>query len=206
MNAVLDRLARLDESGQRAVHRPGEAIGPRQQQVEAARDQNHHRRRNARIGDVAASRTLLRALTGLVAHRRAAAAAEAVAAVPLGDLERPARQRELRLRQLQEQRAQSAPLPAVDVRRVAGDMEGDAIGAAVAAQIVANAVDAQPDDIGQRRQGRRFGRPGQYPVVAPDEANRVARELGRHHDAGLESGGCIHQGPGFNGGTARPSR
>src|SRR6185369_2283406 len=86
-DAILDRFPGLHEPGERAVHRAGKSLGAREQQLGAAGDEHHHRRRYARIGDVAAGRAFLRPLAVAIARRRPAAAAEAVRAIPFGDLQ-----------------------------------------------------------------------------------------------------------------------
>ena len=125
MYAVLDRLA-----GSRRI-RPARCTSPRESDWPRAssrskppRDQDHHRRRNARIGDVTASRAFCFARSpALSSHLCAAAAVQTRWLRSHSEIWNDrARQRELRLRQLQEQQsAIPAPLPAVDVRRVAGD-------------------------------------------------------------------------------------
>ena len=110
-----------------ALYIPGGKAGrAREQHLAAARDQHHHRRRHARIRDVAARRALLRALAGLVARRRSAAAAEAMRAVPFDDLGRARGDREQRLGQLEEERAQAGVPPARGRRRLGGEADRDA--------------------------------------------------------------------------------
>ena len=59
-----------------------------EQNLAAARDQNHHRRGDARVGDEPARGAFLRTLVRLRAGGRPAAAAVAVRRVPVDDLER----------------------------------------------------------------------------------------------------------------------
>src|ERR1041384_8704309 len=86
MDAILDRFAGFDESGERAVDGLWEALRAREQKLPAARDQHHHRRRDARPDDMSACRTFLGPLAFSIACRRAAAPAEVMAAVPFDDL------------------------------------------------------------------------------------------------------------------------
>src|SRR5215470_11485415 len=96
-----------------------------------------------------ASGTLLRALLRSIARRRSAAPAEPVTAVPLGDLEGPSGEREQRIRNLQEQRAHSAPLPTVRLGRVRGDADRKAIDAFELAQVVPDTVHRERDHVPQ---------------------------------------------------------
>jgi hypothetical protein len=81
-----------------ALNIPGrEARRAREQDFVAARNQHHHRRRDARIRDVAARGALFRALGILDPRRRSAAAAIAVRAIPFDDLERTRGDREQRI-------------------------------------------------------------------------------------------------------------
>ena len=149
MDAVLDRLARLDKAGQRAVHRLREALGACEQQLLPARDQHHHGRRHARIDDVPARRALLCALATLVACRRSAAAAELMATVPFDDLEGTAGEGEPIVRELQEQRAQPAPFPPRRQRRVRCNANRDTADAFELAEIVLRAADAHLQHVRQ---------------------------------------------------------
>ena len=87
VDAVLDRFAWFDESRKRAVHRVGKAVCAREKQLAPAGDEYHHRRRNPRIDHQPARGALLGPFRSLVARGRRAAAAEAVVAVPLHNLE-----------------------------------------------------------------------------------------------------------------------
>src|SRR5207245_8144801 len=87
-NAILDRLAGLDESRERAEHGGRKAVRAREQDFGSARHENHHRGRHTRIGDKPAGRAFLRALARLVARRGAAASTETMGSVPVDDLER----------------------------------------------------------------------------------------------------------------------
>ena len=69
MNAVFDRLARLDEARQRTVHGGRKTIGACKQEFPPSRHQHHHRRRHARIDHIPAGRALLGAFASLVARR-----------------------------------------------------------------------------------------------------------------------------------------
>src|SRR5262249_6619384 len=83
---LLPPLARLDEAGQHAEDRLSEGAVARQQDAILALDAHDHRRAEPREAQLPAARALHGAL-GLGPHGRlAAAAAEAVAALPLHDL------------------------------------------------------------------------------------------------------------------------
>src|SRR5438309_9262907 len=85
-DAVLDRFARFDEAGERAVASRRKSMRARKQQLASAGDERHHRGRHARICNVTAYRTFLRAFARLVSRGCAAATAVAVRTVPLHDL------------------------------------------------------------------------------------------------------------------------
>ncbi|MCY1423198.1 hypothetical protein D9M71_389050 [compost metagenome] len=86
VHALLDRLARLDETGQGAVDPGGEARRACQQQLVAAADQHDDARRQARVMVQLAGRADHRPLAGKRLQRPSAAAAEAVLARPGRDL------------------------------------------------------------------------------------------------------------------------
>src|SRR5438552_14010736 len=86
-NAILDRFAGLDETGERAVTSRRKSMRARQQELVVARDERHHRGRHARIRDVTAHRAFLRALALFFVRWRTAASAVAVCAIPFDDLE-----------------------------------------------------------------------------------------------------------------------
>ena len=92
-DALLERLAGLDEARQHAVHPAGKALRARQQDLVAAGHAHDHRRREARERSVPADGAASRALAGRVLGGRAAAAAVDVRAIPLDELRGAARQR-----------------------------------------------------------------------------------------------------------------
>ena len=79
-------LARLDEAGQRGIDRRDAPGMPRQQDAVAMAHQHHHGRRDARIGAMTTGRAAQAELARHALGRRAAGAAIAVRARPLGDL------------------------------------------------------------------------------------------------------------------------
>jgi hypothetical protein len=93
VQALLQRLAGLDEAGQRAVHARHEVRRPRQQQLgaasRAAPDQGHHRRAQRGPGAVPAGRAAADAFAPHGFGGRAADPAVAVGAVPLDQLRGP---------------------------------------------------------------------------------------------------------------------
>src|SRR5205085_6621576 len=144
MDAILDRFACFDESGQRAVERLRKALRARQQELLPAGHERHHRRRHAWVDDMATSGTLLGALLDPVARRRAAAPAKPVAAVPFEDLRGTAGKREPWVGNLQEEAAQTPPFPPFFDFRVGRRADGEAIHTLEAAEIMPAAVDRQP--------------------------------------------------------------
>src|SRR3954467_12870683 len=88
--ALLERLAGLDEARQRAVHAGRKVRAARQQQLVFPADEGHDGGRYPWIGGHLASRAHADPLLALCLCRRATAAAELVAAVPVDELQRPA--------------------------------------------------------------------------------------------------------------------
>src|SRR5438874_7643969 len=92
--ALLERLARLDEAGERAVHAGRKVRAARQQQLVLAlispMNERHHGGREARIGGELARRADARPLLLFRLRARAAAAAKLVRAVPGDQLQRAA--------------------------------------------------------------------------------------------------------------------
>src|SRR5205809_374160 len=90
--ALLERLAGLDEAGERAVHAGREVRAAREEQLVSAlispMDKRHDRRRHPRIGRKLAGRADAYSLVRLRLRRRAAAAAILVRAVPGDELQR----------------------------------------------------------------------------------------------------------------------
>src|SRR5688572_19018285 len=107
--ALLERLAGLDEAGERAEHPGREMRAARQEDLFFLPYERHHCRRQAGIGGELARRADAHALLALCLRRRAAAPAELVAAVPVDELQRAAGEREMGVLQHREQGAQ--PLP-----------------------------------------------------------------------------------------------
>src|SRR5262245_1333786 len=86
MHGLLDRLARLDEPGERAVHARRPTRVPREQDVLTAMHEHDDARRQAWIVDQAATLALVCAIDCVVAHRPAATSAESMVAMPLEQL------------------------------------------------------------------------------------------------------------------------
>src|SRR5688572_33038579 len=81
-HALLERLAGLDEAGERAEHAGRKVRAARQQQLISPMNERHDRRCHARVGRQLASWADARALVAFRLGGRAAAAAELVVAVP----------------------------------------------------------------------------------------------------------------------------
>src|SRR5882672_2001034 len=107
--ALLERLARLDEAGERAVHPGWKVRAPRQEELFLPLDQGHDRRRHPWVGRELAGRADPHTLVASGYGRRAATPAELVRAVPGDELQRPARQRELRVVEHREEGPQPGP-------------------------------------------------------------------------------------------------
>ena len=181
--ALLQRFARFDETGERAVHAGRKTRRAREQDFVSAPDQAHHRRRDARIDDQGAGGAFARALAAAMHSRRAAAAAELMGAVPVDVLQRASGEGEQAVVQPAVQRAQSLPQHALRCLRVGAVLEGETGTLAQGAQIQA----AQ----------RGLTEPGKFPV-----RRAVARRPGRPQpaakSAGTRSTDCRHR--------ARPRR
>ena len=89
-DGLLERLADLDEPGERAEERHPRARVAGEQRAAIALDEGDHRRRQARVGAVAAARAQPHALGRRAGGGAAAPAAPAVIAVPRGEAERAA--------------------------------------------------------------------------------------------------------------------
>src|SRR5437870_7275565 len=107
--ALLERLAGLDEPGERAVHAGRKVRASGQQKLFFPMNERHDRRRHSGIGRELAGRADAHPLVGFRLRRRAAAPAELVRAVPGDELQRPAGERELRVVQHAEECPQSGP-------------------------------------------------------------------------------------------------
>ena len=113
--------------------------------------------------------------------------------VPLDDLERARGEREQRVGQAEEQRAQPREREAGALRSVIGQRDRDAGRAGKLAQVVPLA--AKPGGLDGRQRGDRRGvvvaRHGD-PAVAECESERGARQLGRQRVRRMEALGCVH--------------
>ena len=81
-HALLERLAGLDEAGERAVHARRKVRAARQEKLFSPMNERHHGGRHARVGGELAGRADAHALVALRRGGRAAAAAKLVVAVP----------------------------------------------------------------------------------------------------------------------------
>src|SRR5262245_12834516 len=120
--ALLERLARLDEAGERAVHAGREVRAARKQDLAAAANERHDRRGHPGIGRKLADRTDAHALLAVRLGATAAAAAELVVAVPVDELKRPAGEGEVRVVEYGEERAQPFEGHPLRRRGVLGDL------------------------------------------------------------------------------------
>src|SRR5688500_15476637 len=93
--ALLERLAGLDEAGERAEHARRKVRAARQQKLFSPMNERHHGGRHARVGRKLAGGADAHALLAFGERRRAAAAAKLVVAVPLQELQRPSGEREM---------------------------------------------------------------------------------------------------------------
>ena len=114
-------------------------------------------------------------------------------AVPLDDLERAGGEREQRVGQAEEQRAQPREREAGALGRVIGQRNRDAGRAGELAQVVPLAANAGGLDGRQRgnRGGIAVARHGD-PAVAECESERGARQLGRQRVRRVEALGRVH--------------
>ena len=193
VDAILDRLSRLDEARERAVHPGRKPRRAREEQLAAARDEHHHRRRDARVGDIAARRAFLGALTLLVSRRRPASATVTMGAVPFHDLKGAGGDREQGLRQPEEQRAQAGISPPGGLRSVRGEGNRDTRDPGEIAEVMGVAADAEPFQRRRIGQGRRIvGAADQDLVVAKGERERVRRQRARRGVTRREAFGRVH--------------
>ena len=176
-NAVLDRFARLDEAGEGTVAPRWKSMRTREQQLASTRDERHHCRRHARIRDVTARRTFLRALARLVPCRRAAATAVTMRAVPFHDLECTCADGEQRFGNAKEQRAQTQQPEIGRCCDRVRQTDRHARHAGKLAQVMPGAVDtggAELIERGHRR--RRIGAGDQQVRIAERKRERRARK------------------------------
>jgi hypothetical protein len=114
-------------------------------------------------------------------------------AVPFHDLKGARRDREERLGQPEEERAQARIPPSGRLRGAGGKGHGDAGDAGKLAQVVPVAGESEalePGEIGYR--GQILGPADQDPVLAKRERERVLRQRVGPGVAGRESLGCMH--------------
>src|SRR3954468_21420822 len=86
LDTLLERLAGLDEAGERAVHARGKVRAAPEEKLILPAHEHHHRRRHSRVRRELARRTAAYPLLSLCHRRRAAAPAELVRAIPIDKL------------------------------------------------------------------------------------------------------------------------
>src|SRR3954469_7801818 len=111
--ALLERLARLDEAGERAVHARRKVRAAAEQELVLSpispMNKRHHRRSESRIGGQLALRAHPGALFSLELGLRTAAAAKLVRAIPGDELQCAASEREMGVVEHGIERTQSRP-------------------------------------------------------------------------------------------------
>src|SRR4029078_7893130 len=133
--ALLERLAGLDEAGERAVHAGRKVRAAPKEHLAALAHQRHDRRGDARIYGELALGTDAGALLALCHGAGAAAAAELVRPVPVDELQRSPGDGELGVVEHREQGAQTGPAGRVRRRCVLRRLGGPAMGAVQAPYI-----------------------------------------------------------------------
>ena len=113
-------------------------------------------------------------------------------AMPLHNLERAACQRQMRLGDLQKQRAQSTPLPTLGLDGVAVGVQRDAIDAFEPAEVETRPVYPGTLDLRERRHRGRLGRANEDLVLPPDIKLRRWRQRAGQRDARLERCRGVH--------------
>ncbi len=119
-HALLQRLPRLDETGEHAVHARWEAPRAGKEDAAIAHDRDDHRRGDAGVAELAAGGAVKGALPLLQSRGRAAGAAEPVREVPLDDLQGAGGHAEEAVRDHAEQRPHALEAPSLRVRRTRG--------------------------------------------------------------------------------------
>src|SRR5690606_867744 len=117
LQALLERLAGLDEAGERAVHPGREVRAAREEELALPLDERHDGGRHSRIGGEPACRADAAALLPPRLGAGAAAAAELVRAVPVDELQGAPGEREVRVLEHREERAQPLPAQVLGRRR-----------------------------------------------------------------------------------------
>ena len=135
----------------------------------------------------------IRPLAFLVARRRAAAAAVAMRAIPLHDLERARAERNQGFGNAEEQRAQSGEMKTGWRGKIIRQHDRDARRAGKLAEVVADSVGAGGVEFVQRRDhGRVLAAADQELGVAVRKRERRARKERGKHVRGDEAGGRVH--------------
>ena len=112
-----------------------------------------------------------------VACARSAAAAMLVTPIPLDDLESAPGDRDQRIWQTQEQRAQPAPFPTSRLGHVLSDANSHTVETIESAEIVLCPRHPEPRRVGEHWQGWRIAIADEQLVLTPDEAHDVCGEL-----------------------------